>query len=505
VSLPRGIAAIAAVEPDRTALVHEDGRTTFSELDTAANRWACVFADAGVGQGDRVAVMLTNRPETFAVWNGAARLGALIVPVSYRSTAPEAAYLVTDSEAAAFVHEDAALARTVGAAAPKVQAALHVDDERVANAPTTPPTEEFLGARVIQMNYTSGTTGRPKGISRPVPAPTREAAPEPFAEFWGFGRDDVHLLCGPAYHTAPGNYAQMHLVEGGSVVIMRRFDAESCLALIETQRVSTSHMVPANFVRLLEADWSAYDRSSIRRILHAAAPCPVSLKEQILRVFPPDTVWEYYGASEGMATVISPSEWRKKPGSVGKPFPGIEITVLDDDGQELPAGDVGEVYVSSLPGYEFSYLHHPDKEAPAGGPGRFSVGDLGWLDEDGYLFLADRRVDLVISGGVNIYPAEIEQCLMEHPDIVDLAVFGLPDDRMGQRVHAVVELRHGAVEDSDGLLGFCADRLARFKHPRSIELVAELPREPNGKVLKRQLREARMQAGAPTDSRPESR
>jgi long-chain acyl-CoA synthetase len=215
----------------------------------------------------------------------------------------------------------------------------------------------------------------------------------------------------------------------------------------------------------------------------------VPLKHRIMDVFPPDSVWEYYGMSEGLGTIISPQEWLKKPGSVGRAFPGLDVKVVGDEGTALPSGEVGLIRVSSIPGYEFGYHNAPDKTAEAWEAGYFTVGDLGWLDDDGYLFIADRRTDLVISGGVNIYPAEVEQAIVEHPDVADVAVFGVPDERMGQTVRAVVELRAGSSCTAEDLIASLRGNLADFKLPRGIEFVDVLPREPNGKVRKMQLRE----------------
>lgn len=492
---PRGIAAIARDVPEREAIVCGDRRVTFGELNADANRWTQFFAESGVGHGDRVAVMLGNRPEVFSAWVGAARLGALVVPVSYRFTVAEVAYILADSQAAAFVYEDEALGREAVEGVETLRGWVNVDDPAWRLLPAQPASQEFLGSPIIFMNYTSGTTGKPKGIARPLPMPAPEdMAPQPFTELWGWTPDDVHLLCGPAYHTAPGNYALAHLLEGARVVVMPRFDAETCLELIQTERVTTSHMVPANFVRILEVDWAKYDRSSVRKILHAAAPCPIPVKRKIMEVFPPGSIWEYFGMSEGFVSLISPSDWLSKPGSVGAPMPGISVKILDEDGAELPPGEVGYIYVSALSGFRFEYHNAADKTAATWRGDFYTVGDLGSVDVDGFLSIADRRVDLVISGGVNIYPAELEGVLADHPDVVDSAVFGLPDEKMGQRVHALVELRPGVSTTEETLLAFMGEHLAKFKLPRSIELIDELPREPSGKVLKRQLREERMAA-----------
>jgi long-chain acyl-CoA synthetase len=490
-SAPLGLAAIAAADPDRPALVCGDRRLSFRRLDRAANAMAHAFAAAGVGAGDRVAVMLGNGPEAFAAWFGAARRGALVVPVSTRLTAPEAAYIVSDSGALVLVHDGSPAATATVSSTPAL--GLLVDDAVLTDGTQAPPDEEYLGTPVTTMSYTSGTTGRPKGITRPPPLPTRSAAPNPYAQFWGLRAGDVHLMCGPGYHMAPAAYAQMSLNEGGTVVIMAKWDATEALRLIETERVTTASMVPAHFIRILEADWPAYDRTSVRKVLHAAAPCPVPVKRRIIEVFPAGSVWEYYGASEGMACVISPEEWLEKPGSVGRPFPGLSVRILDEEGLERPPGEVGAIYISSFSGLRFGYHNDAEKTDQAWRGDYFTVGDLGWLDEDGYLFLADRRTDLILSGGVNIYPAEVESALAEDPDVVDAAVFGLPDERMGQLVHAVVELRPGARRDAEALLGRLATRLADYKRPRAVEFVDVLPRQENGKVMKARLRAERME------------
>jgi long-chain acyl-CoA synthetase len=492
------VATIARAEPGRTAVVFEGRRVSYGEFDALANAWAHALAPHVTAPGDRVAVALPNGVDVLAAWHGVTRLGALVVPVNTRLTAAEVAYLVSDSGARAVVHEGpgsaaaaAAESEGVPALAVGAEAAVPESDR------SAPPRPEYLETPVVAMTYTSGTTGRPKGIARSEPPPPATTAPpSPFAAFWGFQRDDVHLMCGPVYHTAPSAYALMHLVEGATVVVMRKWDATEALRLFETERVTTSQMVPAQFIRILEADWQRFDLSSARKILHAAAPCPVPVKRRIIEVFPPGAVWEYYGASEGMCSVISPEEWLKKPGSVGRPFPGVTVRILDDEGNDVAPGEVGQIYISAFAGREFEYHNAPEKTRSAWRDGYFTVGDMGRLDEDGYLFLADRRNDLILSGGVNIYPAEVESALVEDEDVVDVAVIGLPDERMGQRVHAVVELRPGAARDAEALRARLATRLADFKLPRTVEFVDELPREPNGKVLKTRLRQERAGEGA---------
>jgi long-chain acyl-CoA synthetase len=491
--LDRGIRNIALAEPQRPAIVFGDRRIPFGELERLINQRSHMLRALNVAAGARVAVMLTNRPEVFETWNAVTRLGGVVVPISYRFTPTEVAQILEDSAASVFVHEDHEAADRAIAQISDPPAMLHVSDPEVLTQPSEPPVEDFLGAIGLpMMYYTSGTTGRPKGLARAAPEPSRITPEQPFFRFWGFGAEDSYLLTGPAYHAAPGAYAQQHLVEGGRVVIMDHFDAIEFLTLVQDERITNSHMVPANFIRILEVDWSNFDLSSIRKIIHGAAPCPPSVKRQIMDVFPAGTVWEYYGMSEGMGTIISPEEWLEKPGSVGRPFPGLEVRIIDDQGSQLPSGEVGLIYVSVFPGFGFKYHNAPEKTAASYRGEFFTVGDVGILDDDGYLYIADRRVDLIIRGGVNIYAAEVEGVLIEHPDVVDCAVFGLPDDRLGQQVHAVVECRSGAVFDEEPVLEFMAGRLAAYKLPRTFEVVDELPREPNGKILKHRLRHERL-------------
>ncbi len=484
-SHPRGVAAVAAAAGDRVAVVDGDRALTFAELDARANGLAQHLAEAGVGPGDPVGMQLHNRAEWFVGSHAVARLGAMVVPLSHRLTPSEAGYIVADSGMVACLAEGPARFAAEG---------VHLVDVEApgfALPAAEPPRTDYLGAPPTSMGYTSGTTGRPKAVQRPAPVPSPVAVTSPIAAFWGYGPDTVQLVCGPLYHTAPSAYAEYALWEGGQAVLQEGFDGDRGLSLVERHRVTHTQMVPAHFVRILDVDWARYDRSSVRLVLHAAAACPVPLKWRILEVFPRGTVWELYGATEAMATVISPGEWMLKPGSVGRPFPWLTIRILDQEDRPLPPGEVGTIYISPFPGATVAYHGDPEKTAAAHRDGYFTAGDLGHLDEHGYLYIADRRTDLIVTGGVNVYPAEVENALAADPDVADSAVIGLPDERMGQRVHAIVELRRGVAADPEGLLARLADRLADFKRPRTVELVDTLPREPDGKIRKRQLRQER--------------
>ena len=501
-----GIAFGAERWPDKPALVERDVVRTYAELDRRVNQLARALQRAGIGAGDRVAVALYNSIEWFEALNALGRIGAQLVPLSYRGKGPELAYLLSDS-AARLLITDPGLAVEVDRAldeTPLAADAVWVTgggqpwrgvsyERRLGDEPPKVLDDGLPGGGYNVVIYTSGTTGRPKGILREALPPERmHLQMRGIAQMWGFGSEDVHLLTAPVYHTAGGSFGQLHLGLGATTVIMPRFDAEECLRLIERHRVTNSTMVPAMFFRILalpEEVRRRHDLSSVRKILHAAAPCPIAVKRQIIELFPPGAIWEFYGASEGGATRIGPDEWLAKPGSVGRPWPGLSVKVLDDSGEPCPPGQVGTIYISLSPGARFAYGGAEEKTRAAFRGDFFSVGDMGYLDEDGYLFVADRKIDMIISGGANIYPAEVEQVLYRHPKVLDVAVIGVPDDEMGESVKAIVELRPGESATAEELITFARRDLAHYKCPRTVELVAELPREPQGKVLKRLLRE----------------
>ncbi|HKN40448.1 MAG TPA: AMP-binding protein, partial [Acidimicrobiia bacterium] len=312
---------------------------------------------------------------------------------------------------------------------------------------------------------------------------------------WRWTADDVHLLCGPAYHAGPCGWTHTALYIGATTVIVPAWDAREWLRLVERHRVTRAFMVPAHFIRLLEVpeeERKSFDLSSLRLLVHAAAPCPVAVKRRMIEWLGPlgCEIHELYGASEGGATRIGPDEWLSHPGSVGTPWPGVEVRILDAHGKPLSTGEAGLIYVKP-PGARFHYQNDPDKTAAAWRDDAFTVGDIGYLDADGYLYITDRASDMVLWGGVNIAPREVEEVLHEHPAVVDCAVFGVPDERDGERLKAMVETR--ADVSADDLAVFVRDRLADYKVPRQWELVDELPRDATGKVKKRLLRDAHWQ------------
>jgi len=480
---PIGLEARARAHPDKPAIVAGARRVTFAALDARANRVARALRTAGIKPGDRIGCALKNRIEFFEVTFGAARAGAELVPISWRAKDDEVSYLLEDSRAGLLVAEQGVSAEIpVLHFGDEYEAALSAenDDPLPDSPPIAPPSIRF---------YTSGTTGRPKAVERARSTVDNylAAAREHLGIFHVEQPSEIHLCCGPLYHSAPLGFSDYALLMGQTVVLMERFDPEEFLRVIDAERATWSMMVPIHFVRLLalpEEVRARYDISSMRRIIHAAAPCPPDVKRGVIEMFGDDVVWEFYGMTEGRATVITSNEWLRKPGSVGRPMPGARVKILDEAGVELPPGETGLIYVST--GGRFEYAGAPDKTAEAWNGDFFSVGDMGFLDDEGYLFLTDRHQDMIISGGSNVYPAEVEAVLHLHPAVTDVAVIGVPDAEWGEAVKAIVEAR--APVRADDLIEFCRARLAHYKCPRTVDFVEQLPREPNGKVRKRDLR-----------------
>ncbi len=486
-------------------VLHPSGETvSFAELEQAANRLAQLFREAGLSEGDAVAVLMENNAHIHAVMWAARRTGLYYALINTHLTAAEAAYIVDNSGAKAVIGSRATRVVCSGLSAflpdglPMIR--LIVDDDldgwqrypgAVDAFPSTPVPEEREGEL---LQYSSGTTGRPKGILRSLSHLRPDEAPlilTPLLDAIGIDGDSVYLNPAPLYHTAPCYWSMSVQSLGATVVVMEKFDAQQALEAIERYRITHAQFVPAMFVRMLklpERIRTSYDVSSLRRVVHAAAPCPIDIKRQMIEWWGP-VIDEFYSSSEGAGTTfITAQEWLTHPGSVGRPLVGAPH-ILDEQQRELPPGQVGDIYCEG--GHAFTYLKDQAKTAEAhDSRGWATVGDVGFVDDDGYLYLTDRRHHMIISGGVNIYPQEAEDALITHPRVMDAAVFGIPDAEMGQSVKAVVQpVDPSEVSDefAEELLVWLRSRLAHYKCPRSISFEPQLPRSDTGKLYKRRL------------------
>jgi long-chain acyl-CoA synthetase len=496
----------ATTDPHRPAVVlyPSDTVVTFGELEARANQLAHLFRSHGLVAGDAVAVLMENNKHLHVIMWAARRCGLYYVPVNTHLTAGEAAYIVANSNARAVIgsaRQRATLASLHDHLPEGLPALLMVADDEldgwqrypdcVAHLPATPVAHETEGDL---LQYSSGTTGRPKGIKRALAGSAPAAAPNPLLPLFtamGLGTGAVYLSPAPLYHTAPAVWSMCAQAQGLTTVVLEKFEPQACLHAIERHRITHGHFVPAMFVRMLKlpsAIRDSYDLSSLQRIIHAAAPCPIAIKSAMIDWWGP-IVDEFYSSSEGAGiTFITATEWLTHPGSVGRALLGT-IHVVDADGTELPPGQDGDIYFEG--GYDFEYLGERAKtDAAHNAFGWSTVGDVGHLDEEGYLYLTDRRNHMIISGGVNIYPQEAENLLISHPKVLDAAVFGIPDEDMGQSVHAAVQTTD-PVNATDAfaaeLLGWIRGRLAHYKCPRTISFEAELPRTETGKLFKHQL------------------
>jgi len=502
----------AAADANRVALVAPDGtEVTAGDLAARANLVANGLRALGLDTGDTIAVVVPNGIEMMEIVLGAMQIGLYLTPINHHLVGPEIAYIVEDSEAKVLVGHE----RFAGALVAAADESGLPEDRRFAigaiggwqpyealtkEQPATRPDNRTAGA---PMHYTSGTTGRPKGVKRPLAGIDPDemgALYSMFLMLFGVQPEDgnVHITGSPLYHTAVLLWATNSLHLGHKVVLMDKWSPEEMLRLIEQHRVTTSHMVPTQFHRLLalpEEVRARYDVSSLRCMVHAAAPCPPEIKRRMIEWWG-DAVMEYYAATEGGGTIVTAREWLERPGTVGKAWAGSEVRILDDDGNILGPHQIGTVYLS-LAQANFEYkgdqrktegnrVYFPD------GSAFFTVGDVGELDEDGYLFLRDRKIDMIISGGVNIYPAEIEGAFLACPLVGDVAVFGIPNDDWGEEIKAVIEPAAG-VEPGPALeaelRAFAEANLASYKRPKSYDFIAEMPRDPSGKLYKRKLRD----------------
>ena len=483
---------------DRTdfpALVDEAGETSWKELDERTNRLVNLWRQRGIQPGDRVALLAGNRREVYEVYLAAAHSGVSVVPINWHFAPDEVEYVVSNSESKLVISDPMYDANAGRTGVERLVLGGSYETSLAASSPDEPEDQMMGGV----MFYTSGTTGQPKGVRNSAFAPG--VPPEVYQLVaagmvnMGFPTAGRTLLCGPHYHSAQWAFTFFPLIGGSSIVAQAKFIPEQTLALIDEHAISNVHFVPTQFVRLLrvpEDRRAGFRGESLQLVLHGAAPCSPTVKRQMIEWWGAK-ITEYYGATEGgIVSLISAGEWLERPGSVGKPMANMTVRIVTEDGTEAPVGEAGVIHIRNTMGTDFEYLGEPGKTAEAHSvEGMFTFGDIGFVDADGYLYLSDRKIDMIISGGVNIYPAEIEGVLMAHPAVVDVAVFGVPHDEFGEEVKAAVQLTPGTrwtAELNTDLDAYARAHLAGYKAPRSYDIVDIMPRSEAGKLLKRELR-----------------
>lgn len=492
-------AVFARACPDGTAIVSDLGNRNFAQLEENANRIAHQLRSAGLTAGDPVVLMCGNRPEFVEVLLAAMRTGLRLTPISTHLTPDEARYIGHDCGAHfAFVESGLSLSGQCGEAMREIRIGAHESgvDASVTRyeqwLDASSPAPVILPVPGNLMLYTSGTTGKPKGVFRKEP---ETVMPQFSGTFADYQPGDVALCCGPAYHAAPLLFdIRWPLASGVPIVFQQKWDSESVLEAIQSHRISHAHMVPTMFQRLLRIPVErrlAYDVSSLRLVVHGAAPCPVPQKKAMIEWFGPILI-EYYGATEGGDGIsVDSYEWLQKPGTVGKIDPAQGHSILDELFQEVEQGAVGRVFFRAPATGRFIYFGDPQKTAEAYRDDRFTLGDMGYADADGYLFLTGRSAECIISGGVNIYPSDVDDVLARHPGVRDVCTVGAPDDEWGERVVSVVVLAQGQLpspEIAQELIAFAAQHLSAFKRPRQIVFDDELPYTATGKLLRTQVR-----------------
>ncbi len=507
--MPDYLTSYAQAQPDKLAVIDDrpDGtllQWTFADTEARANRLGRVLQGLGAAPDRKVVWCGQNSPWIVAMMHAARKIGVTAVPLNYRLSPEEAVY-VTDHCDASLVFVDAEYAplfERIRPDLPKLEQVLVFDgsvppgmldahellDTALPDPPEVPEQTE-PGSTMI---YTSGTTGKPKGAFRRGGGDPAQILA--MVQFIGYTPDDVYITTGPLYHSGPGGFMAIGQALGQTIVIQRRFEAEDWLRLVDKYRVSSSFSAPTpvRMVCSLAPEVKArYDRSSIKRMVANAAPWSYALKQLYVANFPADSLWEVYGSTElGVNTILEPQDQLRKPGSCGKAAPGVEVRLVDADGEEVNESGpdhTGELFVSSASVFLDYHKQHDRYEADMRGDFH-TVGDIAWRDDEGYYYICDRKKDMIISGGMNIYPAEIEAALEHHPDIFDVAVFGIPSDEWGESVHAVVVQRPGSDLDEAAVIAFAREHLASYKAPRSVTFVDELPRTGSGKILKRELR-----------------
>jgi long-chain acyl-CoA synthetase len=495
-------------------IISGDRKRSFAEAADRVARMAGGFEKLGVGQGDSVCILMRNDIAFIEAAYAAMRLGAYGVPINWHFKPDEINYVLKDSGTSVLIgHADmlhqlrdampAGVTVLSVPTPPEILGNYKIDPDHLATPDFAVNLESWLEQQrpydgparpqPSNMIYTSGTTGHPKGVRRNAPTPEQIASAERMrGMIYGLKPGARALLPGPLYHSAPNSFGLRAGRLGGALVLMPRFDPEEFLRLVEVERIDTIFMVPTMFIRLMklpEAVRRKYDMSSLRHIIHAAAPCPADVKRAMIEWWGP-VIYEFYGSTEsGAVTFANSEDALKKPGTVGKISPGAELRFVGDDGKLLPQGQIGEIYSRIADNPDFTYHNKSEKRAEIDLDGFITSGDVGYIDEDGYVFICDRKRDMVISGGVNIYPAEIEAALHAVPGVHDCAVFGIPDDEFGEALMAVVEPQAGVTLDAGSIRAQLKRSLADYKVPKHVEIQAHLPREDSGKIFKRRLRD----------------
>lgn len=500
------ISVVARIDPERSAVISEWGNLSFKRLNERANQIAHMLRDKGYQTGESIALLCGNRPEFVEVRFAAHRLGARLTTVNWHLAPAEVAYIVDDCDAVALFADvrtaEAANMTIVKRTSLKATLAIGGDlpgfenyDKSLEDYPTQDIENPCLGS---VMQYTSGTTGKPKGVLRKQPDPEAAAGmQELLSAVFQFEPDsgrDKSLVTGPLYHSGPFNLTMTTpLTSGIGVVLMDKWNPLETLKLIEQYKITHGFFVPTMFMRMLELpeqERQEYDLSSLRFLLHGAAPCSVSTKKQMIDWLGP-IIWEMFAGTEGPGTIVSPQEWLEKPGTVGRTGPE-QMKILDENGSASPRGTEGQIWIINPKDSQFEYYKSPEKTADAQCDGYFTAGDIGYIDEDGYVFLTGRSAETIISGGVNIYPQEIDNVLLAHPKIADVACVGVPHPDLGEEVKAIVQLPAGITPSEPlmrEILDFCQPKLAKQKWPRSIDFIDALPRSEAGKVYRRALRD----------------
>jgi acyl-CoA synthetase (AMP-forming)/AMP-acid ligase II len=510
--MPDTLSMYAESQPGKPAVIDDrpDGTVitwTYAELEAQSNRLANLLLSLGAGPGAKVLWCGPNSPQVVAVMNATRKIGAVAVPLSYRLTPQEALYVInhSDAEVAYVDWEHAAMFAALRGQLEKVRHVIAVGgsvlgntapegmltDADVMAAPASVPDAGDAAGAGGTMIYTSGTTGKPKGAVRPAPDPEILGA---LLNLFGYRPDDIYITSGPLYHSGPSAFLSAGLLFGQAVIVQRKFDAEDWLRLVDKYKATSTFSAPS-LVRMICAlpteVKDRYDRSCMRIMIANAAPWSYALKQQYVADFPPGSLFEVYGSTElGVDAVLLPADQMRKPGSCGKPAPGVEIMLVDADGNEVAGtgpDHPGEVFVRSKGVFNTYYKDNAGYAASSRGDFH-TVGDIAYRDDEGYLYICDRKTDMIISGGMNVYPAEVEAVLEQHPEVYDVAVFGIPSQQWGEAVHATVVRSPGSSLTGEEVTAFARQHLAGYKVPRSVGFTDELPRTGSGKLLKRQLR-----------------